>query len=250
MRLAGRNGEGGGDGDHNRPRLGQGAVQLGEADVVADGQAEPAPGRVGHDRAVARTHRGALAPALACRQIDVIDMQLVIGRDDGPRMVDQQGAVGGAIVALMPRADDGRADQQPDTQLPGQGAQVSDNLVPILRRQNGVADSAVLDQEIGRLWGQDQLRPARRRVADQGLDMREGRRRRGRGAGLDQGDGERGHQALSNASSSPRRSSACRSSEPPICFPPMKICGKVIRPPDRWIISCFFEGSLEATIFS
>src|SRR5262249_14830759 len=42
----------------------------------------------------------------------------------------------------------------------------------------------------------------------------------------------------SNESSLPARSSACSSSLPPTCVVPMKICGTVMRPFARSIISC------------
>src|ERR1700757_279215 len=45
------------------------------------------------------------------------------------------------------------------------------------------------------------------------------------------------------ASSSPARSSATNSSEPPICSPSMKICGTDVRPPARRIISLRRAGS-------
>ena len=101
MGLAGRSGEGGGNRDHRRPRLGQLAMQMGKADVVADGQAQPAPGRVGDHRPVARPHRGAFAVSLAVRQIDVEDMQLVIARRDRARRVDQQRPIGRPRVPGM-----------------------------------------------------------------------------------------------------------------------------------------------------
>ena len=47
VRLAGGPGEGRRHGDQAGARLGQGAVEIGETHVVADGQAEPAPNGVG-----------------------------------------------------------------------------------------------------------------------------------------------------------------------------------------------------------
>jgi hypothetical protein len=118
------------------PGPGQRPVQLREADIVADGQAQPAPGRAGHHGGLAGPDRLALAPALARRQIDIEDVQLVIGGDDLAAVVDQQGPVGGAVVVRDPGFDDRRADQHPDAQLAGQIAQARHDRVIVLERQH------------------------------------------------------------------------------------------------------------------
>ena len=60
--------------------------------------------------------------------------------------------------------------------------------------------------------------------AHQRRGLREGGGLRGRSAQLDQGGLQGGH-AVSSGSSSPRRSSAIMSSQPPMCRSPTKICG-------------------------
>ena len=54
MRLAGLLGEGRGDREERSAGLGQRAIERREAQIVADGQAEPAPRQVGDDRELAR----------------------------------------------------------------------------------------------------------------------------------------------------------------------------------------------------
>src|SRR5689334_6138783 len=92
--------------------------------------------------------------------------------------------------------------------------------------------------EPGVLGGQDKIGSAVARPADQ---IRDDAYIRvvipGRGE-LNAGNGEgAAHDLLpSLASSSPARSRATSSSDPPICSPLMKICGTVVRPPARRII--------------
>ena len=83
MRLAGRHGERRGDRDHVGVGLGEPREQHREAQVVADGEAELADRRaVDHHRPVAGAIDGGFAPALAGRQIDVEQMDLVVARAD------------------------------------------------------------------------------------------------------------------------------------------------------------------------
>jgi hypothetical protein len=55
MRLAGLSGEGGRDGEKRTAGLRERAVKRGEAQIVADGQAEPPPWQVGSDTDFAGT---------------------------------------------------------------------------------------------------------------------------------------------------------------------------------------------------
>ena len=71
MSLARLPGETGRAGEDVGARLGQGAVEGGKADVVADRQAEPGERRLRDDGAPASLVGGRFAPALAARQIDV-----------------------------------------------------------------------------------------------------------------------------------------------------------------------------------
>ena len=79
-------------------------------------------------------------------------------------------------------------------------------------------------------------RAARGRLADRV------HQRRGVGLGVDAGvrlEQRDPVMRASNSSSLPSRSSATSSLQPPTCRPSMKICGTVVRPSARWIISCF-----------
>ena len=67
MGLAGLSGEGGRDGEKRAAGLGERAVKRGEAQIVADGQAEPPPRQVGGDADFAGTVVARLAIALADR---------------------------------------------------------------------------------------------------------------------------------------------------------------------------------------
>src|SRR5579871_1046474 len=53
-------------------------VERGKPQVVANRQADPAPGQVGNDRGLARLVIGALAIALAAGQVDVEHVDLVV----------------------------------------------------------------------------------------------------------------------------------------------------------------------------
>src|SRR5258707_11712307 len=97
VRLAGLLGKSGRDRDERGTGLRQRAVERRETQVVADRQAEPAPGQVGHDGAFARTETARLPIALATREIDVEHVDLVVARDDLARAVDQVGPIYGTI---------------------------------------------------------------------------------------------------------------------------------------------------------
>ena len=82
MRLAGVLGEGRGHGDQPHPGVGQSAVELRKAQVIANGHAEAAPGRFRHHRLPAGAEGIALAIGLAVGQVHVEHVDLVVGRDD------------------------------------------------------------------------------------------------------------------------------------------------------------------------
>ena len=87
-------GEGRRDRQERGAGLGQRAVERGEAQVVADGQAEPAPRQVGDHGELAGAVAARFAIALAAGEIDVEHVDLVVARDDLALRVDQEGAVG------------------------------------------------------------------------------------------------------------------------------------------------------------
>ena len=119
MGLAGLLGEGRGNGDELRACQRERAVELREAEVVADGEAEPAEGKVDDHRLAARPARGGLAVALASGEIDVEHMQLVVARGDLAFGIDQIRAVGDARRVEL---DGERADMQEDAELAGERA--------------------------------------------------------------------------------------------------------------------------------
>src|SRR5215467_9820881 len=90
MRLAGLLGERGRNGDEGAVRFGERPIERGEAQVIADRQAEPTPRQIGGDRALSWSEAVRLAVALAAGEIDVEHMDLVIARHDLARRIDQE----------------------------------------------------------------------------------------------------------------------------------------------------------------
>ena len=82
VRLAGRHGEGGGDAEDGRAVIAERRIKVGEAQIVADREAERAERRIDDDGAVAAAIGGRFAPAFAGRQIDVEQMDLVVAGAD------------------------------------------------------------------------------------------------------------------------------------------------------------------------
>src|SRR5882724_9055013 len=90
MRLAGLTRERGGNAEKTRAGLGQCAVERREAQVVANGDAEPSPRQVGEYREISRTVGAGLAIALAAFEVDVEHVDLVVARHDVALAVDQE----------------------------------------------------------------------------------------------------------------------------------------------------------------
>ena len=82
MRLAGLPGEGGRNGQERAAGLRQRPVERGKAQVVADGEPEPAPRQVGDHGDLARPVVAQFAIALAVGEIDVEHVDLVVAGDD------------------------------------------------------------------------------------------------------------------------------------------------------------------------
>ena len=129
VRLPGLLGEGGRSREEGGPVLGQRLVQGGEAHVVADGHPEPAPGRLGQHRPLATRVGGRFAPALAVGQIDVVEVDLVVGGRDPAVAADEEGAVRDPVAI---RHGD-RAEMDQDAPLPGDLAQGEKRRIPLLR---------------------------------------------------------------------------------------------------------------------
>src|ERR1700728_5166819 len=93
MRLAGAYREGGWHGEERRAAFGERAVQRRKAHVVADREADAAPGQVRDHGGFARLVIGGFAIALATRQIDIEHMDLVIACENVAIRSDQERAV-------------------------------------------------------------------------------------------------------------------------------------------------------------
>ena len=99
---------------NSAPSIRERAVELRETEVVADGKAEPAEGKIDNHSLAAWPARGRLAVALPSRQIDVEHMQLVVARGDLAFGIDEVRAVGHAGRVEL---DGERADMQEDAEL-------------------------------------------------------------------------------------------------------------------------------------
>src|SRR5262245_28372838 len=82
VRFTGLLGKRSRDGDEGAARFRERSIERGEAQVVADRQAEPAPRQIDRNRAVARPEAVRFAIALAAGKIDVEHVDLVIARRD------------------------------------------------------------------------------------------------------------------------------------------------------------------------
>src|SRR5206468_2006490 len=164
-------------------------------------------------------------------KLDVEHMYLVVARDDPARRVNQIGTI--AKLLLHRHAHLDRTEQEPGASFArrcptgrqhgvalfslrlGQGVSaVGANETGVLRRHDkigaGIAGKSCLFTHKRYVFG--------RLVADIGLDQ----------AGLEHSHGGCPGWA-SSASSLPSRSRSESSSDPPICWPLMKICGTVER---------------------
>src|SRR5262245_57060011 len=82
VRHPSRTAEGGRDGDDLGARARQGAIEVREAQIIADGETELAPRQVGENGLLARPIVAALTVALAATQIDIEHMNLVVAGCD------------------------------------------------------------------------------------------------------------------------------------------------------------------------
>ena len=148
VRLAGLLGEGRGNGEERRAGLRQRAVERREAQIVADGQAEPAPRQVVQHGKLAGPIAPRLAIALAVGQIDVEHVDLVVARDDLAARVDQEAAVGRLVGGGLHRQ---RADVQMDRKLARQLAEGREARVVLLRHDGGEQLVAAHLHDVGHL---------------------------------------------------------------------------------------------------
>ena len=120
VRLAGDAREVGRHGDDARSVQREDAVELGEAKVVADGQAEPDPvRRLRHHELLGRLGVLGLA-VLDATHLDVEHVDLAVDRLDLAVWPRVQARVGHALVALAPLRD--RAGHQVDAELSAEPA--------------------------------------------------------------------------------------------------------------------------------
>ena len=117
VRLSRRHGEGRGHGDEEGALLGQRAIKLREAHIVADGETDGAERRVGNHGLIAAGHGIGFAVSFAASQFDIEQVDLAVAGGNRPFGRNQEAAIGGLGVADL---DGDAADQQPDIQLPRQ----------------------------------------------------------------------------------------------------------------------------------
>ncbi len=119
-----------GDGEKRGARLRQRAIERGEAQVVANREAEPAPWQVGGHGDLAGPVVAGFAIALAAGEIDVEHVDLVVARDDLAAAVDQERAVGSPLGRELDRK---RADMEEDAEAAGRLAERREARIGLLR---------------------------------------------------------------------------------------------------------------------
>ena len=97
MGLAGLLGEGRRNREKRAAGLRQRAVERGKAQVIADGDAEPAPWQISHHGVFARRIAAQLPVAFPIGQIDVEHVDFIVAGRDLAVRIDQEAAVGGAV---------------------------------------------------------------------------------------------------------------------------------------------------------
>ena len=207
------------------PAWAQCAIERGEAKVVANAHADPAPWGLGHDGPAAGLEHLRFAVALAAGQVRVEHVNLVVVRGDGSLGRDQDRAAGHGL-AVEPNGKG--AGQQPCPGLYREVAECAQRGMCFLGLGAGANLARVVDHHRDVLGGEDELGATFARRAD--------RRRRGiyvaphviARVELDAGEREpRLHYGLRSASSRPARSSATMVSQSPRCRSATKIWGTV-----------------------
>ncbi len=150
-----------------------------EAHVVADAQAQLAPGGLGHRRPFARRIERRLPMPLASGQVDVEHVDLVVGRLHRAVRSYQRRAVG-QLAVLAPHQ--GGADQDPNPELAGQGAQAGHAGIFVEGPDRLEQLGLVALQDVGGFGRGDQLGPAAGGLPHQRPHLRQGGGLGGRGA--------------------------------------------------------------------
>src|SRR3974377_820506 len=152
----------------------------------------------------------------------------------------------------MCEPDRQRTDGQVSAELARHLAEGGERRVGVLFHDVGKKPLTPGLQQVGHLRRLHIIGSGRSGFASQEHGRVHVRRGRAPGAPLDYRRLEGRHTAalslVSNASRLPARSSACRSSLPPTCTSPMKICGTVILPFARSIISSLRSQSRSISI--
>src|SRR5690625_2919076 len=94
VRMAGEGGEGGRHGQKTRAFLGKRAVELWKTQVIADAQAQAAPGQLGCDQLLAWPENTRFPVALPVGNIDVEHVDLVIAGGDFAFGRKEEAAIG------------------------------------------------------------------------------------------------------------------------------------------------------------
>ncbi len=210
MGAAGRHREGRRDRQEIGAGLRQGAIELREAQVVAHGHAEHAPGQCGEHRRLAGTERVRFAVALAAGELDIEHVDLVVALRDRAVGGDEEGSVGEPLVAIL-AAHHRRSQQQPGAGLARELAEGGEHRVIGFVSRFFDSQRPLRLHHVAHFGRHDQRGACIARAADEvagGGDVRLGLARRGE---LDAGGGEGGAHAReipSLASSLPARSRA------------------------------------------
>ena len=212
MRLTGLSREGGRHGEKRCAAFGKRAIQRRKTHVVADRQADAAPGQVGDHGGFARLIIGGFAVALAARQIDVEHVDLVVACDHRAVRSDQERAVD---RPLGRRAQRQRADMEMDFQFRRQRPIGFERKVVLFTGEMFEQRLAVDLHHVAHLGGEHIVGALGGGFANQFCSLREARFRQQPGAHLHHGGGEgevSAHELAfspaSSESSLPARSSA------------------------------------------
>ena len=147
------------------------AIEVGEAQIVADRKAERPDRRVDHHRPLAAAIGGRFAPALAGRQVDVEQMDLVVAGADLALVVDHEAAID-ELAAVLRRAS---ASEPRWTQMPASAAAsrtaASTGSSASLRRC-AAARVAVAVEQAAHLRREQHRRAAGRRLVDRARPAR------------------------------------------------------------------------------
>ncbi len=169
MRGAGDRREGGGGEDDLRARLGEYPVEVGKADVVADGETECRKGGAGDHGAGAGAVGGGFAIRLGGGDVDVEHVDLVVAGGDLAVGRDQVGAVGETAVGVGGLDAEG-TDGEPDVEGRGLGAQGGEGGVCVLGVEDFGLAGAVRGHAVRDFGRADKVRACRVGLTHHGAD--------------------------------------------------------------------------------